>query len=213
MEDIVYWNRDPNVWVPSMHRDISNFGMVKNRQFAHTFWLTLTDSLPEKGGSMHMCTIEVGRKLCPGLNQTLAEGKPDCRACECANVTEAEPLCPALNLEAGDVVIFKPNCVHWTQDMKDPNFHRLSIIGRYVESRGAHLAFPPPLLNSTLQHAISVQNSCVHGLSPGDPLSGPCFPQVYPSLNLSELSAKRKYTCAVPCDQCATATFVGHQRS
>merc|ERR1712192_158274 len=122
--------------------------------------------------------------------------------------SEAEALCPALTLDAGDIVMFGGYSVHWTQPVANLKSERLSLVGRFVEGRARHNGMPITALSGRLNYSQSILNSCIHGLSAGDNLSGVCFPRIFPKAVHSDFDSNRKHLCAAPCDQCVLLNFV-----
>ena len=197
LDDLVIVTEPTRMAFGCWHSDWYSYGSVTRatHHAAFSVWIPLVNiSAQTRGGSLQFCGRESVPANCTQVDFD-SEAKEGQRGIAglgdswCEQLMEKACLTP--DFQAGDAVIFAADMIHRTQELRDPDFRRFSLIGRFVGPEARYRQRRTPFLN---HHTYKVRHDmCEHGLRENDPMRGVCFPQLLPTANRDELHGERRF--------------------
>lgn len=158
------------------HKDSTSFDIVeRDTAMGLSAWIPLIDIDSEEfGGSIYLGNISVVSVECQ------QEPDDDCSE-EC--VKHLDKVGTAHSYKRGDVLFFTDHTFHRSQPLKANAMKddRFSLVGRFVQGDSIYAA-------SGVTSDKQRKNYCKHNLKAGDKITSNCFPQVYPPVELPDLS-------------------------
>jgi ectoine hydroxylase-related dioxygenase (phytanoyl-CoA dioxygenase family) len=195
LDDAVFVTEPDRMAYDCWHSDWYSFGSVTKatHHSAHSLWIALVDVPAEtRGGSIQLCGRRDMPANCTGVDfdaEAKEAGRVGLGGSWCEQHMSAS--CPIPEFRAGDAVVFAADMLHRTQSLRDPSFERYALIGRFVAEGARYQRRQTSFLN---HETYKVKHDmCKHGLRPGDPILGPCFPRIFPDVDPGELDSDRRY--------------------